>query len=204
MVASSSWMLDRLGDETGAHHRAHDAVLEAVLDDDVGASDYLMYLVRTYGFEAPLECALAMAPNLELVIELRQRARAGFLALDLMLLGLSPAQVAELPQCLAIPYLASPAEALGWMYVAERATLAHAQVLRHLRPRLPHEVAKASTFLQASGGAATRWRAFGATLDRIGRSAAIADRIVEAAGEAFRCHARWVRSEPRGAARKAG
>lgn len=186
-----SWMIARLDVETQLHHADADA--DVLFGDDTGSSDYLMYLTRVYGFEAPLESSFAMTPNLDLVVDLRERQKAGFLAQDLLQLGLRPADVAEIPQCLRIPQFRGTAEALGWMYVVERTTLAHSVIRRHLMTRLPRPIANASAYLQCYAGVTgARWRQFGAVLDDVCRHPAIADRVIGAANDAFRTRRRWL------------
>jgi heme oxygenase len=187
-------MVERLNDETRVHHTDTDADLDVLFRTDSTATHYMLYLMRVYGFEAPLESSLAMTTTLDLMIDLRERSRASQLATDLMALGLRANQVAELPQCLAIPNFHGAAEALGWMYVVERATLAHSVIRHHLLTRLPDQMATASAYLQSYAGVVgKRWREFGATLDNVARHPAVADRIVASANEAFRCQRRWLR-----------
>jgi heme oxygenase len=132
------------------------------------------------------------------MLDLRQRARAGLIAQDLMRLGMRPSAVAELPLCLTVPQFRGTAEALGWMYVVERGALAHAVIRRHLMTCLPDAMVTASAYLQSAGGLlGTRWRQFGAALDEVAAHPAVADRIVASANEAFRCHRRWVLQEHR-------
>jgi heme oxygenase len=189
---ATSWMIDRLNAETRVHHADADADLDALFRSDVTATHYLVFLMRSYGFEAPLESGVALTPRLELVIDPRPRARAGLLARDMMALSLRPAEVAELPLCLTIPQFRSVSEALGWMYVVERMTLAHNVIRRHLMTRLPIEMEIASSWLGAYDGVAgKRWQELGSALDEVASHPAIADRIVSAAGEAFRCRRMW-------------
>lgn len=199
-------MVERLNEETRIHHADTDADLDVLFRTHSSATDYMLYLMRVYGFEAPLESSLAMTTTLDLMINLRERARASHLAADLMALGLRANQVADLPQCLSIPNFRGAAEALGWMYVVERSTLAHSVIRRHLLTRLPHQMESASTYLQSYAGVVgKRWREFGATLDNVARHPVIADRIVSSANEAFRCQRRWLQNDQLGpTARAAG
>jgi heme oxygenase len=191
-----SWMIERLNEETRNHHTEADADLDVLFRRDVTATHYMLYLMRVYGFEAPLESTLVMTPALDLMVNLKERSRCALIAQDLLSLGLRPNQVAELPMCLTIPNFRGAAEALGWMYVVERATLAHSVIRQHLMTCLPNEIAIASSYLQSYAGVAgTRWRKFGSTLDEVARHPAIADRIVTAANEAFRCQRRWLQHE---------
>jgi heme oxygenase len=189
-------MIERLNEATREHHANAESDFDLLFEAETTPRHYLTFLVKVYGFEAPLESTLAMTPNLELVIDLRQRTKAAYLAQDLMWLGLRPAQIAELPQCLAIPQFHGAAEALGWMYVVERTTLAHSVLRRHLMTRLPREVRNASHYLSSyTGVVGSRWRKFGATLDDVAHTPEIANRIVTAADEAFRCQRRWIEQD---------
>ena len=198
-------MIERLNQETAPYHTDTDADLDPLFRPDTSASTYMLYLMRVYGFEAPLESSLSMTPGLELLIDVRARARSGAIAKDLLHLGLRPNQLAELPLCLTVPQFRGAAEALGWMFVVERACLTHSVIKNHLATRMPAEIEKASEYLSSYAGiVGTRWRELGQTLDRVAHHPAIADRIVHAAGDAFRCQRRWIQQDHRGAARLVG
>jgi len=197
-MAQASWMVDRLDEQTRIHHADADSDFDILFFDRTTPDEYFVYLMRVYGFELPLEAALARTPNLDLMIDLSERQKGGLLTQDLLALGLRHDQLADVPQCLRIPQFRGAAEALGWMYVVERCTLAHSVVRRHLLTRLPREMRNASQYLQAYAGVAgTRWRMFGNVLDDVARQPAIADRIVDAANEAFRAQRRWVAQDQR-------
>lgn len=189
-------MVERLTSETRAHHGNADSLFDVLFADDVSTAYYLVFLRRTYGFEAALEAMLSTTPNLGLMVDLHERAKATYLAQDMLALGLRPHAIAQLPQCLDIPPFLGAAEALGWMYVIERMTLAHSVVRRHLLTKLPREMHYASSYFQCySGVVGLRWREFGSKLDDIASQPAIADRIVGAAHEAFACQHRWAGRE---------
>ncbi len=191
-------MIDRLNQETSVFHGDADRDLDTLFRPTVTVDEYRDYLIRAYGFEAPLESALSLSSALDMMLDLRGRARAGLIAQDLMRLGMRPSAVAELPLCLTVPQFRGTAEALGWMYVAERAALAHAIIRRHLMTCMPEAMVKASSYLQSAGGLlGTRWREFGAALDEIAQHPAVAERIVASANEAFRCQRRWSVQEHR-------
>ncbi len=191
-------MIDRLSQETSVFHGEADRDIDALFRPRVSAVDYRDYLVRAYGFEAPLEAALALSSSLDMMLDLRARARAGLIAQDLLRLGMRPSTITDLPLCLTVPQFRSTAEALGWMYVTERAALAHSVIRRHLMTCLPEVMVTASAYLQSAGGLlGTRWRQFGAVLDEVATHPAVADRIVASANEAFRNHRRWMMQETR-------
>ena len=189
----ASWMIERLNGETRFHHSEADTDFDILFRDDASSTEYLVFLMRVYGFEAPLESALSMTPNFERMLDLKERKKAGYLAQDMLALGLRPNEVAEVPQCMTIPQFRGPAEALGWMFVVERGTLAHSVIRRHLLTKLPREMDRASVYLQSYAGVVgMRWRQFGAVLDDVGRYPALAERIVAAANEAFISQRRWL------------
>lgn len=205
IVSQQSRMFERLTEETRAHHAHADYEVDALFAPDATATQYLVYLMRVYGFEAPLDAAFAMTPKLELVLDPRERSRAGFLAQDLMALGVRPAEVTALPLCLAIPQFRSVAEAMGWLYVVERTTLAHDVIRRHLTTRFPLEMELASAYLSSYDGVVgKRWRDLGVALDEVASHPAVATRVVSAANDAFRCRRAWALQDTTGFARSTG
>lgn len=184
-------MLVRLNLETRAYHADADSPWHDLLvGTAVTKSRYMQQLVRVYGFEAPLEAALAYTPHLSTIIELRPRFRSGLIAQDLLNLDISPMQIAEIPQHMIAPFT-SISEALGWMYVSERATLIHDQARRDLVARLP-AVEGATSYLSAyQGHVGARWDAFGEVLDGFAQTAKVRDQIFTAAHSAFRAAIDW-------------
>lgn len=191
----------RLNLETRSFHDAADEGWLALTRPTVTRSDYMRRLVTTYGFEAPLEAALAYTPNLKLFVELRQRSRAGLIAQDLLALGLRANEISDLPQCLIAPF-SGPIEALGWMYVTERATLQHERVRTHLLSRLPFAHDSVAYLSAYDGVVSARWSELGHVLDRAIRSPAHMDNVIAAARAGFRRLIDWAdhaRSYARGA-----
>ncbi|MBA3540385.1 MAG: biliverdin-producing heme oxygenase [Deltaproteobacteria bacterium] len=188
-MPSTSWMIERLHARTHLYHGEADADFDILFERETTSAHYTLFLARAFGFENPLEALLVSTPGLDRVIDLQERAKANLIASDLLGLGLRPAQIAGLPQCLGVPQFRGIAEALGWMYVTERNTLVHTVVRRHLETRISHS----QSYLRAyEGTVGARWKAFGVVLDACAVEPVIADRILDAAGEAFRCQRRWI------------
>lgn len=203
VVDSVAGTLLRLNLETQSHHAAADRLWAPLLATDVTKWEYVSRLAMVYGFEAPLESALAYTPNLRLVIDLRPRIRAGHIAQDLIALGLRASEVAELPQCFPMAPFGSPLEALGWLYVSERTTLQHEAVRRNIVERIPG-AARATAYLSVYDGiCGARWHELGITLDRAVRTERAVDEVIAGAHAAFRCLATWTRSTPHSHARGA-
>jgi heme oxygenase len=182
-------VLAALDEATRAHHAAADAVASALTLVRVTPRQYTRHLVLAYGFEAPLESALALTPHLPLVIDLRARARAGWIVQDLLMLGLRPAKIARLAQCPSIMPLADPLEALGWLYVADRASTA--ELRDHLARVLP-DVPIAYLSAPRSDGFDLE-----GALQHAAPTLVEFDRVITAALAAFACHRIWFANDVR-------
>lgn len=183
-------MLTRLNLETQAFHALADSGWRGLLAPEISTASYMSELVRVYGFEGPLEAALAYTPHLGLAINVHERYRAGYIAQDLMTLGMLPGEVARIPQLLIAPF-ASPLEALGWIYVAERSTPLHEEVRRCVAARIP-QAKQACVYLTANEGhVGARWHSLGQALDKSARTARMADEIISGAHAGFRAWLEW-------------
>ena len=183
-------ILLRLNLETRDSHAEADSAWLSLLTPDLRLHEYAAMLIKTYGFEAALEAALAYTPGLDERLDVRSRARSGYLAEDLLALCFPPADIARLAHAEILPF-ASDASALGWIYVADRATLIHAVIRRQVIARRP-ELSHATAYLATSAdGAAARWRELGRALDAAGRTHDGAAQIIAGAHHAFQFHRRW-------------
>jgi heme oxygenase len=185
-MTSASWMIARLDRDTRTHHARADVERLALLRPNALRDEYVDYLVKLYGFEAPIEEALANAPDLAAVV--RYRRRSELLAADLMTLGKNPVALRSIDP----PAIASLAEALGWLYVVERGRLMHGILHRHLAKVLRTEVSTAGCYLASHiGSAGARRHELGVALDRVARSVLTAQVISATAHAAFRRERRW-------------
>jgi heme oxygenase len=186
-----STMLARLDAATRDHHGDLDGYWLDLMAQGVTQEQYSSQLVRIYGFEAPLESALAYTPNF-VVADRRDLTRSGLIVQDLIALGMRPAAASRLPQCMEIAPFKDPLEALGWWYVSERASQLFGSVKRHLVSRLP-QTANACSYLSSYDGvAAARWQQLGSILDEQAWKHGH-EPLVTAAVTAFDCAKRWFR-----------
>jgi len=161
----------------------------------VSRLEYRLYLVRMYGFHAAIERALMASPQLAAVVPdaAMRNHKTALLAHDLIALGTSPRELAQLPRMTLAASFALP-EALGWMYVVEAMTLGGKHLARHLARQVPAEIAHASAYLGCYGDEAPeRWRAFGAALDACEEAMRDGDRVIAAARDGFLEVRAWVR-----------
>lgn len=187
-------MLARVGRETLSHHSDADGDIDRYLfARTTRVGDYATYLVRVYGFVAAVESAITDTPDLGDIIDLEVRAKTPRLVQDLFALGLTPAEVSNLPICRAVPaVIDEAAAALGWLYVIERPMLAGSLIVRHLATRLPVEMISSSSYLACHAGhIGKRWRELGEAMERVAANGTLADRIVGGGREGFRALQRW-------------
>jgi len=174
---------------TREHHVAADAPWLELLVPAVTRRQYIEHLIKVYGFEAPLEAALRYTPGLSALVDLRSRLRSGLIVQDLMRLGLGAGRIAALRQRFVT--FSSTVEALGWMYVAERATLLHGAVRRYLTLRVP-ELGHATSYLSAYDGVAgDRWSDLGNALQTVARAPSAQSQLVRAANQGFLAFCEW-------------
>jgi len=188
-VKQSSATLLRVNVETAVDHAAADAPLLDLLRGDVTRDDYLEFLVGAHGFEGAVESALWYTRGLSEYLDPRSFARAGLIAQDLLFLGYEPIEITGLPTYPAVP-CSNPAEALGWLYVIERASRLHLQVREHLEATLP-ELTRATAYLRAADLAVgARWNSLAAAMDRASGTFR-ASTILDGARAGFRAKATW-------------
>lgn len=186
-------MLVRVTLETTAHHKAADDERLSGLRITT-IHGYRSMLARIYGFEAPIEAALARIPTLEPAFR-AERAKVSLLEQDLGTLGFDGDAIASLPRLASVNLRTLP-QALGWLFVIERQTLLAGQLRRHLQRTLGPIAELASRYLSAYGDTpGARFRVLG---DALGEAAKVysAASIVAAANEAFRAQRQWIRTCP--------
>lgn len=185
-----SSMLNVLDMETRDFHSDADGYWLDLMASGVTREQYKAHLIRVYGFESPVESALAYTPHL-IIPDRREHARTGLIAQDLLALNVSPAKIAALPQCDDIAGFADPEEALGWKYVVERPTQLYSAIKRNVLARIP-DIANACAYLSAHDGiAAARWQHFGLLLDEIAKRPRGSEKLVSAAKTAFGAMTAW-------------
>ena len=184
-----SWMLGRLKQETQALRASADEWRLEPLRTKPTTASYASYLSRVYGFEAPIEAALAATRELEQLVDLRWRPHVRLLKSDLMALGIVDAT--RLPAT-SMPHFSTMTEALGWLYVIEQNAILHAELHRHFARWIPATIASAGCYLAGVDRVAgARLADLGTVLDAHATRPEIAGTIVDAASTAFRRQRLW-------------
>ena len=181
--------LTRIDDETRARHSEADAHRLSLTSEPPSAATYRQFLLRLYGFEAPVEAALQATPGIADVFDVRARLHTRLLRADLAALGV--VDLTRAPRSGTVPLFHDVLEALGWTYVIERGRMLSSIVQRHVAQHLPALGATATSYLRAERSAGTRMRELGATFDSVVRSDTDIDRVLVAAHGAFRAQSHW-------------
>lgn len=89
---------------------------------------YFHYVCDTYGFVSSVTSALWSSP----FAAMRVHARATRLADELYVIGGNPDELARVARDAGMPTVANASEALGWLFVVERAALQASRLRRRL------------------------------------------------------------------------
>ena len=182
-------MLSRLIAESRMHQSVADADGLELVAGEPGDARYLTYLLKRYGFEAPLESALSVAPGITEVIDLQARSKTTLLVHDLVSMGVPLARILEIPHA-HISAFRDLRTALGWLYVSERSAATHNIVVRELVRRAPSLERSTRCFVDYDGLAGRE--ALNRALDAVARTSADELAIVDGALHAFDHQHRWL------------
>jgi heme oxygenase len=179
-------MLSRLVAESRMHQSVADADGLELITGEPGDTRYLTYLLKRYGFEAPLESALSVAPGIADVIDLRARSKITLLVHDLVGMGVPLARILEIPHA-HIRAFHDLRTALGWLYVSERSATTHNIVVRELARRAPHRTTSTRCLVDDDDG-----EALCRALDAVAQTPEDVLAIVDGALDAFEHQHRWL------------
>jgi heme oxygenase len=194
-LAHAPSLASRLRPLTRIDDATRDLLIEAdsqrirLTEHPATAARYRRFLLRIYGFEVPVETALAATPGIDDVLDVRARLHTRLLKSDLAALGI--VDLAGVARSRSVLQFGDVLEALGWIYVIERARMLGSILQLHLVQHLPCLAATSTSYLRAERTAATRMRELGALFDSVVRSEADAHRVLVAVHEAFRAQAHW-------------
>lgn len=196
-------ILSTLKEQTRSLHDQIERTMD--LPSRLGSPDtYKALLGRFYGFYAPLETLLgsvedAAAEYRRIGFDFAQRCKAEHLKADLRALGMSEADISELPQCTRdqLPAITGMPEAMGCWYVLEGSTLGGQIIRREVASKLGILPGSGCSFFSSYGDQlGPMWRAFGVAAEQLVATAAdpaeCSRRMVLAANETFVRLDAWV------------
>ena len=186
-------ILNLLKTQTKRHHEQVEATLD-LLNRVQNIEGYRDLLARFFGFYAPLE--LRLISNLAtkgMDLNLIPRHKTPWLRTDLTALGVSGEQLGQLALCQNLPVVETPAQILGYLYVAEGSTLGGQYLARHFAQTLQLDETNGAAFFRAYGENTGRmWREFGAVITEFAEADANEAEIIAAAIETFETLDHWL------------
>jgi heme oxygenase (biliverdin-IX-beta and delta-forming) len=188
----ASALRQQLKRETADLHRRLETDL-GLLESELSLDQYRRVLELFFGFYVPIEAGLARVASEGPPLGLPLRARAALIESDLLSLGLSNREIADLPRCAELPRLSCAEELAGCLYVLEGACLGGQAIAPALRKRLGVDKGSgASFFIGDANGTPARWSLFLAWLEGLVHAGSASAAIVASARATFLAFARWV------------
>lgn len=186
-------ILDQLRTHTAAAHQALEK--EVRIEEAVRTPErYRQLLERFFGFHKPFETRIgALQGWKETGYDPRTRLKSGWLQQDLEALGLSSAEILNLPTCSQLPEVRTPAQGFGCAYVIEGSTLGGRHIAKLLEGGSNETLPK--RFFQSYGAdVGLKWKEFCACLEQFAADHPhTEDEIICAAEDTFACFRQWLR-----------
>ena len=180
-----------LKEQTAQAHARVEAAL-ALDDPDLAQPRLQAVLERFFGFwqgtERLIDEWAAREPDLANAVRWIRRRRGEVLRHDLLRMGRTLRELAELPEALPVFTSVDTAEVLGWLYVSEGSTLGGAVLDRTLRKRF-----SVRTFTPYVEGPGPMWREYRDVLaEWVGREQTRCRRVVDAGVSTFAALEEWI------------
>ena len=181
--------------ETAGLHKRLEAQL-GLFEPDFSVHRYVQVLKIFYGFYAPVEASLVRLTAVSPPLGFPLRARSELIESDLLALGLSRRDLAELRRCTNLPRLSCREDMAGCLYVLEGACLGGQVIAPTLRQRLAVDKdSGASFFVGDADATSARWILVLTWLDALVRAGARSEAIAASACATFLALARWVEEQ---------
>lgn len=191
----ASRLHQQLKRETAGLHKRLEAQL-GLFEPGFSIHRYVQVLQVFYGFYAPVEASLVRLTAVSPPLGLPLRARSELIESDLLALGSSRRELAELPRCTNLPRLSCSEDLAGCLYVLEGACLGGQVIARTLRQRLGVDKdSGASFFVGDADATSARWILVLTWLDALVRAGARSEEIAASACTTFLTLARWVEQQ---------
>ncbi|MCQ4085410.1 biliverdin-producing heme oxygenase [Saccharibacillus sp. JS10] len=188
-------ILERLKNESAPYHDRVEAnpYASAIMSGTIDLHEYKQYLALFYGFIAPLERQAEASPGLESSgYDLSARRKTPMLEKDLMELGMSSQEIADIPLSEELPDVSTAEQLLGTFYVIEGSTMGGQFITRKLLGTLAITPDSGLSYFNAYGEhSRARWGEFRELLLAAGTNESQCDEITRSAIDTFRLLELW-------------
>lgn len=192
----STDILERLRVDTADSHQQieNNSYARSMMDKSMTLPQYTQYLQLFYGFLKPLEQrAIHSGLPTELGLDMDIRGKTALLESDLLHLGLTSAQLSELPLCTNLPDISTAERLIGSFYVIEGSTLGGQIITKQLMKFLPVEPEAGISYFNGYGQQTRdQWMSFRELILKYGQSDASRHEIVHSARETFDLLQQWI------------
>lgn len=178
----SESLLSTLRQSTAAAH----AEIEGRLEMEEACRDVDKYRGILQGFLGYYEPIEARLKGFE------DRGKSGWLRSDLAALGMTEAEIGELPRCPHLPTVETRAEVLGCAYVLEGATLGGRQISGWLEGRDVIPAGARAFFASYGGEVGAKWKDFCKMLADFEAGGGASNDVVKTANETFLTLTTWM------------
>jgi heme oxygenase len=163
--------------------------------EDFSLEAYIRVLKAFLGFFEPVERDLrSIATRDSFGFNIDRRQRANLLSIDLLALGLTPADMALIPRCDRLPRLENVDDGLGCLYVLEGSTLGGQLIAREVQTRFGVGEKTGAGFFHGYGSqTGVKWREFCTSVRIYAAGAESQSAIVESARSTFGLLESWMR-----------
>ena len=191
----ASRLHQQLKRETAGLHRSLEAKL-GLFEPEFLIHRYVQVLQTFHGFYAPVEASLLRLTAVGPPLGFPLRARTELIESDLLALGLSRRDLAELRRCTNLPRLSCREDMAGCLYVLEGACLGGQVIAPMLRQRLAVDKdSGASFFVGDAEATSARWILVLTWLDALVCAGARSEKVAASACATFLTLARWVEQQ---------
>lgn len=179
---------------TAEHHSSLESALP-IFAESQSIESYTRVLRIFLGFYEPVETMLAaiLDPH-KIELNMSERRRAGLLRVDLLALGLLPAEIDLIPRSKDLPTLKTVDEGLGTLYVLEGSTLGGQVIAREVEQRFGIGKEQGAAFFHGYGSRTGRmWLDLCSSIREYASHDGNTDAMVNAARSTFQSLESWIR-----------
>jgi heme oxygenase len=188
LTQNGASLAQQLKSQTQIQHQDTEEVMLQMLAGLNSKAGYAKLLGMLYGFYFPLEQRIETMLSDELMSQLGPRSRAHLILNDLTAID---ANDSDMEMCKALPFLESPEEALGAMYVLEGSALGGKMISRMLLQKelLGLQPSQVQFFNGYGPDTGKKWNGF---LEVVNRTETNTHQMVQAASNTFVSFRKWI------------
>jgi heme oxygenase len=187
-------ILTKIREKTMENHDDFTSWANKILNGTITPDEYKYVLKTFYGFYYPLEQKITGLQEWQSMdFNIENRRKAPFLLKDMKSMGISDAEISDIPMCDDLPEINNLSQALGCMYVVERATLGGQIVAKKLNDIFGFDQEKGAAFFNSYGQEVRpMWKSFGDLINNYAADNNIEEPIVQSSHDTYFKFNNWL------------